>query len=122
MDNKILENAENFDYTIVLDGSYNGPEIETADDVKAEKDSEQEKMDRLYYEYERMSFRDPNVLDKDDAYPHSYQWRIGDKYDPAKKPVLEEAIEKGVRITDTEAYENYVEEIKHRKFTMESWD
>ena len=79
-------------------------------------------MDRLYYEYERMSFRDPNVLDKDDAYPHSYQWRIGDKYDPAKKPVLEEAIEKGVRITDTEAYENYVEEIKHRKFTMESWD
>ncbi len=35
--------------------------------------SEQEEMDRLYYEYERMSFRDPNVLDKDDAYPHSYQ-------------------------------------------------
>ena len=61
-------------------------------------------------------------LDKDDIYPHTYQWRLGDKYDAGKAPVLEEAIKKGVRIADTEAYEKYIQEVKSRKFEPDSWD
>ena len=39
-----------------------------------------------------------------------------------KAPVLEEAIKKGVRIADTEAYEKYIQEVKSRKFEPDSWD
>ena len=124
MDKKTF-NDKDFDYTIVMDASYISPDVndfKQPEEKAASAEDPNAEYELLYKDYERMILRDPTVLDKDDAYPHSYQWRIGDKYDPAKKPVLEEAIEKGVRITDTEAYENYVEEIKHRKFTMESWD
>ena len=81
-----------------------------------------EMMDRLYYEYERLCLQDPNTLDKDDIYPHTYQWRLGDKYDAGKAPVLEEAIRRGVRISDTEAYAKYIQEVKSRKFEPDSWD
>ncbi len=79
-------------------------------------------MDRLYYEYERMCLKEPTILDRDDAYPHSYQWRMGGRYDPEKKDVLIEAIKLGKKISDTEAYERYVAEVKNRKFNPESWD
>ena len=81
-----------------------------------------EMMDRLYSEYERICFQDPNTLDMDDIYPHIYHWRIGDRYDPAKMPVLEDAIRQKCRIADTEAFEKYVNEVKSHKFQPDSWD
>lgn len=123
-----MENKKDFDYTIVLDGNYadnsgheemSGTMIER---LRREPDDAQEAMDRLYYDYERMCLKDPTILDKDDMYPHTYHWRMGDKYDPAKKAVLEEAIKLKVRVADTEAYQKYVEEISHRSFAPDSWD
>lgn len=133
------ESKSNFDYTIVLDGDFAGmadnkafqredavkpaaPEVPAPESRTTEPDSLSEKMDRLYYDYEKMCYKDPNTLDKDDIYPHSYQWRLGDRYDEGKVPVLEEAIRTGLRIAETEAYEKYVEEIRNRRFTPDSWD
>ena len=76
----------------------------------------------LYFDYEKMILRDPTVLDKDDAYPHSYQWRVGDRYDPGKIEALQEALNNRSRISDTQAYKKYVEDMKNRKFKPESWD
>lgn len=124
MDKKKTFNEKDFEYTIVMDASYTGPDVnefrkpeEGGDGPDANKEYE-----LLYYDYERMILRDPTVLDKDDAYPHSYQWRVGDRYDPGKIAALEEAINNRVRISDTEAYRKYVEEMKNRKFKPESWD
>ena len=69
-----------------------------------------------------MCFKDPTILDKDDAYPHSYQWRVGDRYDPAKIEVLKAALREGKRITDTEEYQNFIENIKSRKIEPLSWE
>ena len=130
----------NYDeYTVVLDGSYVKPDTQDlrahAEELRSylpedreemntepEKPQINEKMDRLYYDYERMCLREPTVLDKDDIYPHSYQWRLGDKYDAAKIEVLEEAVRKGIRIEETEAYEKYADGISKQKFTPFSWD
>lgn len=79
-------------------------------------------IDRLYDEYEKMCYKESTAVDKDDAYPHSYQWRIGDRYDEAKVAVLREALKERKLIADTEAYLIYVEEIKSRSFRPESWD
>lgn len=128
---------KNYDeYTVVLDGTYKKPDTKDLQahaeelksylpDEKPESDPTSEineKMERLYYDYEKMCLKLPTVLDKDDVYPHSYQWRLGDKYDPAKLEVLEEAVRKGVKIEETEAYVKYVEGIKRQKFTPLSWD
>ena len=122
MDKKTF-NEKDFEYTIVMDASYLSP---AAREAKKAEDSADESpnadYELLYYDYERMIFRDPTVLDKDDAYPHSYQWRMGDRYDPGKLEALEEALKKRVRISDTEAYQKYIEEIKNRRFKPESWD
>ena len=126
MDNKTDNKTDNkpditkvtdFDYTIVLDGHYLAPEIK-----KEEEKSFKEIMDRLYYQYEIMCLNEPTVLDKDDAYPHSYQWRMGDKYDPGKEAVLREALKLGEKIENTESYQKYVEEVGKRKFKPDSWD
>jgi hypothetical protein len=130
----------NYDeYTVVLDGSYVKPNTQDlrahAEELRSylpedreEKNTEpekpqiNEKMDRLYYDYERMCLKQPGIIDKDDAYPHSYYWRLGDRYDPGKVAALEEALKSGGKIENTEAYEKYVEEVKGRKYSPVSWD
>ena len=98
-------NNRDYDYTIVLDGNYletSGHEEKLGKEVKRLKpedqqtktpadDSQDEKqtdskvrVDLLYSTYEKMLFKEPTIMDDDDAYPHSYQWRMGDRYDPGK--------------------------------------
>ena len=121
-----FKNNEDFDYTIVMDPRYPGLDpIRHEPLAEAEKKPEKVVIDpweRLYAEYEEMCFKDPTILDKDDAYPHSYQWRVGDRYDPAKIEVLKAALREGKRITDTEAYQEYIEDIKSRKLEPLSWE
>ena len=120
-DNK---NANDIDYTIVLDRDYIGPdqeELKKQAAADAAGDSK-EAIDALYSAYEKMCLKDPTVLDADDAYPHTYQWRIGDKYDPIKVGVIEAALREGKKVTDTEAYEKYVEVVSALNFKPESWD
>ena len=124
MDKKKTFNEKDFEYTIVMDASYAGPD---AEDLKqADLDPAEADMiadyEMLYFDYEKMILRDPTVLDKDDAYPHSYQWRVGDRYDPGKIEALQEALNNRTRISDTQAYKKYVEGMKTRKFKPESWD
>ena len=125
MDKNKTFNEKDFEYTIVMDASYTGPDVndfrkpEEGADNAGDANAEYE---LLYRDYERMILRDPTVLDKDDAYPHSYQWRVGDRYDPGKIAALEEALNNICRISDTEAYKKYIEDMKNRKFKPESWD
>ena len=126
---KILENMDDFDYTMVLDPRYPGldPEDIELQQPEPEPAKEPEKpvidpWERLYAEYEEMCFKDPTILDKDDAYPHSYQWRMGDRYDPAKIELLKAALSQGKRISDTEEYAKYIEDIKSRKLEPMSWE
>lgn len=129
MDNKDKDIiSDGFEYTMVLDKNYKEVKVNTAAeaDTVEGKDTEtmtyNEEMDRLYFEYEKMCRKDPTVLDNDDIYPHTYYWRIGDRYDQGKRPVLEEALRQGTRVIDTEAYQKYVADIKNKKFTPDSWD
>ena len=125
MDKKKTFNEKDFEYTIVMDASYMGPDINDLrkpEDGPANAADPNAEYELLYYDYERMIFRDPTVLDKDDAYPHSYQWRMCDRYDPAKLAALEEALNNRTRISDTQAYKKFLEDIKSRKFKPESWD
>lgn len=147
-----MANKDNdFDYTIVMDARYPGLDP-AAKDEAAEAAANSEKgaagapagspkqgarpavptpepqieyndyYERLYAEYEEMALKEPTILDIDDAYPHSYQWRVGDRYDPAKIEVLKAALSQGKRITDTEEYKKYLESFKTRRFKPESWD
>ena len=124
MDKKTF-NDKDFEYTIVMDASYIGPDVndfrkpEEGADMANDPNAEAE---LLYRDYERMILRDPTVLDKDDAYPRTYQWRVGDRYDPAKLAAVEEAISNRCRISDTDAYQKFIDEMKDRKFKPESWD
>lgn len=124
MDSKKTYNEKDLEYTIVMDASYMGPDVN--DFRKPEEGGSEEdpnaEYELLYYDYEKMILRDPTVLDKDDAYPHSYQWRVGDRYDPGKIEALEEALNNRTRISDTQAYQKYIEEMKNRRFKPESWD
>ena len=124
MDKKTF-NDKDFDYTIVMDASYISPDVndfkQTEEKAAAAEDPNAE-YELLYYDYERMILRDPTVLDRDDAYPHSYQWRMGDRYDPGKIAALEEALNNICRISDTQAYKKYIDDMKTRKFKPESWD
>ena len=132
---------DDFDYTIVMDPRYPGldpvapeqaapaaPEKESAPAAPAKEPvASPEKpvidpWERLYAEYEEMCLKEPTILDMDDAYPHSYQWRVGDRYDPAKIEVLKAALREGKRITDTEEYQKYLEDIKNRRFEPVSWE
>ena len=125
---------DDFDYTIVMDPRYPGldpvapeqaapaaPEKESAPAASPEKPVI-DPWERLYAEYEEMCLKEPTILDMDDAYPHSYQWRVGDRYDPAKIEVLKAALREGKRITDTEEYKKYLEDIKNRRFEPVSWE
>lgn len=114
MDSK--KNEKDIEYTIVMDPEY-------ANAVNAKKDADpKHAVDLLYEEYEQMCMKDPNVLDKDDIYPRSYQWRMGDKYDAAKVGLVKEALRQGRRIADTEEYEAFTEEVKNSRIETISWD
>ena len=69
MDKKTF-NEKDFEYTIVMDASYIGPDVndfrkpEEGADKANDPNTEAE---LLYHDYERMILRDPTVLDKDDA-------------------------------------------------------
>lgn len=125
MDKKKTYNEKDFEYTIVMDASYRGPQIQAGAEASgkpAEIDESKRDIDLLYDAYERMALMEPTILDVDDAYPHTYQWRMGDKYDPDKVAVVEEALREKKRITDTEAYKTYIDKISGSKFKPESWD
>ena len=134
---------KDFDYTIVMDSKYPGMDPAAQEEaVEAAANAGDAKKgaagpavpapepqieyndyyERLYAEYEEMCLKEPTVLDRDDAYPYSYQWRVGDRYDPAKIELLKAALVQGKRIIDTEEYKKYIEDIKNRRFKPESWD
>ena len=124
MDKKTF-NDKDFDYTIVMDASYISPDVndfKQPEEKAAAAEDPNAEYELLYYDYERMILRDPTVLDKDDAYPRTYQWRVGDRYDPGKLAALEEALNNICRISDTQAYKKYLDDMKTRKFKPESWD
>ena len=124
MDKKTF-NDKDFDYTIVMDASYISPDVndfKQPEEKAAAAEDPNAEYELLYYDYERMILRDPTVLDRDDAYPHSYQRRMGDRYDPGKLAALEEALNNICRISDTQAYKKYLDDMKTRKFKPESWD
>ena len=125
MDKKKTYNGKDFDYTIVMDASYTGPDVNDLKNVDEDIEKAADMVadyEMLYFDYEKMALMLPTVLDKDDAYPHSYQWRVGDRYDPGKIEALREALESKIKIEDTDAYRKFIEEIKGRKFKPESWD
>ena len=125
MDKKKTYNGKDFDYTIVMDASYTGPDVDDLKNVDEDIEKAADMVadyEMLYFDYERMALQLPTVLDKDDAYPHSYQWRVGDRYDPGKIEALKEALDNKTKIEDTDAYRKFIEEIKGRKFKPESWD
>ena len=122
------------DYTVVLDRNYRGPVIEAeqkkeeAEAAKAviepeiEFDASKAEAEKIYETYESMFIKDYTALDKDDIYPHSYQWRVGDRYSEDKLAVVEAAIRRKKRIAETEEYLEYVEKVKRSKFTPMSWE
>ena len=125
---------KDMDYTVVLDRNYRGPVIEAeqkkqeAEDAKAvpepeiEFDAGKAEAEKIYETYESMFIKDYTALDKDDIYPHSYQWRVGDRYSEDKLAVVEAAIRRKKRIAETEEYLEYVEKVKRSKFTPMSWE
>ena len=108
-----------------MDASYTGPDVNDfrkPEEGAGNGNDPNTEFELLYRDYERMILKDPTVLDKDDAYPHSYQWRMADRYDPGKIEALEEALNNRTRISDTQAYRNFIEDMKNRRFKPESWD
>lgn len=120
MADKILESVSDFDYTLVMDPNFTG--LTGGEPEKASGGDRNEIVDRLYREYETMCLKDPTVVDVEDAYPKSYQWRMGDRYDQAKIDLLVEAVKEGKRIADLESYQEFLEEVSKRDFKPESWD
>ena len=125
---------KDMDYTVVLDRNYRGPVIEAeqkkqeAEAAKAVQEPEIEfdagkaEAEKIYETYESMFIKDYTALDKDDIYPHSYQWRVGDRYSEDKLAVVEAAIRRKKRIAETEGYLEYVEKVKRSKVTPMSWE
>ena len=128
------KDLKDMDYTVVLDRNYRGPVIEAeqkkqeAEAAKAvpepeiEFDAGKAEAEKIYETYESMFIKDYTALDKDDIYPHSYQWRVGDRYSEDKLAVVEAAIRRKKRIAETEEYLEYVEKVKRSKFTPMSWE
>ena len=128
MDNK-NNKFNDMEYTVVLDKNYKAPVVEAgkkeaaaAKEPKVQLSESQMAAEKLYEKYEKMFLRDFTALDKDDIYPHSYQWRVGDRYSEDKLTVVEAAIKQGKRIADTEEYLAYIEKVKKTKFSPGSWE
>ena len=125
MDKKKTYYDKDIEYTIVMDASYIGPDPEDLKKTEEEQTAEANQIaenEMLYFDYEKMALMLPTVLDVEDAYPRSYQWRVGDRYDEGKIAALQEALNNRTKIEDTTAYRKYVEEFKSRKFKPVSWD
>ena len=81
----------------------------------------EENYDRVYkYTYSILLNRE----DTEDVVSNTFMaaYAAYDRYDPAKVRAVEEALQKGVKIADTEAYEKYAEEVKNRSFMPDSWE
>ena len=125
---------KDMDYTVVLDRNYRRPVIEAEQkkqeaeaanavpEPEIEFDASKAEAEKIYETYESMFIKDYTALDKDDIYPHSYQWRVGDRYSEDKLAVVEAAIRRKKRIAETEEYLEYVEKVKRSKFTPMSWE
>ena len=125
---------KDMDYTVVLDRNYRGPVIEAEQkkqeaeaanavpEPEIEFDASKAEAEKIFETYESMFIKDYSALDKDDIYPHSYQWRVGDRYSEDKLAVVEAAIRRKKRIAETEEYLEYVEKVKRSKFTPMSWE
>lgn len=128
------KDLKDMDYTVVLDRNYRGPVIEAEQkkqeaeaanavpEPEIEFDAGKAEAEKIYETYESMFIKDYTALDKDDIYPHSYQWRVGDRYSEDKLAVVEAAIRRKKRIAETEEYLEYVEKVKRSKFTPMSWE
>lgn len=111
-----MSNEKDIEYTIVMDPEY-------ASAIASQKDADpKHAVDLLYEQYERMCLSGASVIDKDDIYPRSYQWRMGDKYDPSKVGLVREALRQNKKIEDTEEYRTFLEESKKNKVETFSWD
>ena len=125
MDKKKTFNEKDFEYTIVMDASYMGPDVNDLKKIDEDAGKAADMIadyEMLYFDYEKMCLKWPTILDMDDAYPHSYQWRIGDRYDLGKMEALEEALKSETKIENTEAYRKYISNVTHRKLPQMSWD
>ena len=125
MDKK-TNDFENIEYTIVMDPAFplteDGKPEQAAGSVNKEKRDAGDTADILYAEYERMCLREPTVLDKDDVYPHSYQWRMTAKDDPAKIALVSAALKEEKKIADTDAYQEFLEDVKKRGLGPGAWE
>ena len=124
--NTISKTINGIEYTIVMDMDKLPIEALRSRDDKSnniDKTSNlKANIDDLYRKYEKMRLSEPTVLDEDDIYPRSYQWRMGDRYDMGKVAALEEALKSWKKIEETEAYSKYVETISKSGLKLDSWD
>ena len=118
--NTVSKTINGIEYTVILDRS------ELSSDIlkpgTAGKDDLKESIDLLYKEYERMRLNEPTVVDADDIYPRSKQWRKGDRYDMGKVAALEEALKNWKSIEETEAYKRYIEAASKKEVSSISWE
>lgn len=112
--------TDNIEYTIVMDPSFTL--TGNKDHAHSKNSVAVNSTDRLYAEYESMCLREPTILDSDDAYPHSYQWRIIDRYDPVKIALVKAAIKEGKKIADLEAYQEFLENVSKSKIGPANWE
>lgn len=117
--NTVSKTINDIEYTVVLDRRMISTE---ALDSKADNQKNlKEDIDLLYREYEKMRLMEPTVLDIDDIYPRSYQWRMGDRYDMGKVAALEEALKNRKSIEETEAYSKYIETVSRSGMSPDAW-
>ena len=117
--NTASKTINGIEYTVVLDRQQLPIEaLKSRDD---EQISLKESIDLLYSEYEKMRLNEPTVVDTDDIYPRSYQWRMGDRYDMGKVAALEEALKNWKSIEETEAYSKYIEVVTNSGLSPDAW-
>ena len=97
--NTVSKTINGIEYTVVLEKDQLPVEALRSGDKK--QIDLKERIDDLYREYEKMRLNEPTVIDTDDIYPRSYQWRMGDRYDMGKVAVLEEALKNWKKIEET---------------------
>ena len=117
--NTASKTINGIEYTVVLDRQQLPIEaLKSRDD---EQISLKESIDLLYSEYEKMRLNEPTVVDTDDIYPRSYQWRMGDRYDMGKVAALEEALKNWRSIEETKAYSKYIEVVTNSGMSPDAW-
>ncbi len=118
--NTVSKTINGIEYTVVLDKDQLPVEALRSGDKK--QIDLKESIDDLYREYEKMRLNEPTVLDADDIYPRSYQWRMGDRYDMGKVAALEEALKNWKKIEETEAYSKYIETVSRSGLAPGAWE